>query len=172
VRSFSKQADRGECMRNDRRAWWPGALLLLLACGPAVADQRVGAGSVSSIANGRFDLACTNIVVGGTLNVNQATYVNVGDIHVLAGGTLNGGSGSITLSGTIVVDAGGQFNRQGITVQNDSTCAKSAQIATPVPALQDNNLIALGVLLAGLAGLRLRGRYAPERRMTNQGTRT
>ncbi|MEO6928120.1 MAG: hypothetical protein ABI190_03050 [Casimicrobiaceae bacterium] len=144
----------------------------LLACGTALADQRVGSGSVSSMANGHFDLACTNIVVAGTLDVDQGTYVGVGNVHVLAGGILNGGSGSIALAGTFIVDAGGQFNRQGLTLQGDSLCVRAASIAAPVPALQMRSLPILAGLLMAAAWLRLRNLRAPRRRFTSNGTDT
>jgi hypothetical protein len=132
-------------------------LAVLLACigAPAGADQRIGAGGLVSQGNNNVDLSCTDLIIAGTLNVNQATYVNVRNVNILAGGVLNGGSGSITYSGSFVVDPGGQYNQQSAAVQRNPFCLGISFGADPVsiPALGNTALIVLAALLLWLASL-------------------
>lgn len=46
-----------------------------------------------------MDLGCTDINVGGSLQVDSATISSVRNVTIQAGGTLDGGSGSITIAG-------------------------------------------------------------------------
>jgi hypothetical protein len=147
--------------RKGRAAAFCATLLACIAA-PAIADYDVGAGGTSFIASGRYDLACTDLLVAGTLNLDTGTFVNVRDVIVQPGGVLNGGSGTITLSRNFTVSPGGQFNAQAATVAYDATCGPGAAPA-PVPALGDVMLIALSGLLAAMA-MFFAGAGAPRRR--------
>jgi len=65
----------------------------------AHADLVVPAGSVMSLGGGTVDLSCTDIIVGGTLQLTSGSVANARHVTILAGGTIDGGSGAITLGG-------------------------------------------------------------------------
>ena len=65
----------------------------------ARADLIVPAASVMSLAAGVVDLACTDLIVGGTLNVNAGQVINVRHVTIQAGGSINGNTGLISLGG-------------------------------------------------------------------------
>lgn len=150
--------------RRSLRAWAAGALLGCFALS-AQADHLIGAGGTVSLGNGTISLGCTDLIVAGTLNFQQGTYLAVRNVSVLPGGVVNGGTGSLTYSGTISVAPAGQFNQQQLVlVQNASACG-AAVAAEPVivPALSNFVLFALAGLLLGLAYWRLRNETALRR---------
>jgi hypothetical protein len=63
----------------------------------------IPAGGSLSLGSGALDLGCTDMTVGGNLQVGSAAVTTVHDVTIQAGttpdGTLDGGSGSITLAG-------------------------------------------------------------------------
>jgi hypothetical protein len=145
--------------------WVALSTAVVLGCTavPASADQRIGSGGFVPVANGTVNLGCTDLVVAGTLDIDQGTYFNVRNVHVLAGGVLNGGAGSLTLSGSLSVDSGGQFNRQQLALQTDTACGKAAPVtddALAVPTLANAMLAALAALLLLLAQRTLNKRGA------------
>jgi hypothetical protein len=83
--------------RTRLRAW-ACALALLLAF-PAHADFIVPAGATTKLASGVVDLACTDLVVGGTVQVQSGAINNVRNVTIQSGGTLDGGSGVIQVGG-------------------------------------------------------------------------
>ena len=91
--------------------------LVALACaflaGAAQADLTVPAGSVTSLGSGTVDLACTDLVVAGTLQLNAGSLRNVRNVSIQAGGILNGGSG--------LVEVGGNWTDAGSFVPGTST---------------------------------------------------
>lgn len=70
-----------------------------LIAGIARADYIVPAGATTNLASGTLDLACTDLVVGGTLQVASGAINNVRNITIQGGGTLDGGSGIIQVAG-------------------------------------------------------------------------
>jgi hypothetical protein len=85
------------------------AYRLLLACAvasfafagapPALADFVVPANAVVNLGSGTVDLACTDLIVAGTLQVASGSIVNARHVTIQAGGTIDGGSGAIALGG-------------------------------------------------------------------------
>jgi IPTL-CTERM motif len=71
----------------------------LVIARPAHADLVVPANSVVNLASGAIDLACTDVVVAGTLQVASGSIVNARHVTIQAGGTIDGGSGTIALGG-------------------------------------------------------------------------
>jgi hypothetical protein len=71
----------------------------LVAARPARADLVVPANATVNLASGSLDLACTDVVVAGTLQVASASILNARHVTILAGGAIDGGSGSIALGG-------------------------------------------------------------------------
>jgi hypothetical protein len=66
---------------------------------PAHADLLVPANSTFSLGTGGLDLACTDLIVAGTLQVNGGAITNVRNVTIQAGGVIDGGTGSIALGG-------------------------------------------------------------------------
>ena len=101
----------------------PMALALAATFGtlaPARADLIVPANSVYSTAAGQTDMACTDVVVAGTLNVNSGGLVNVRHVTIQAGGVIDGGSGAIQLGGNW--SNGGTFTPGTSTVRFNDLC--------------------------------------------------
>lgn len=65
----------------------------------AVADISVPAGGVISLNGGSVDLACSDVIVAGTLSLQGGSLTNVRHVSIAAGGSIVAGSGSITLAG-------------------------------------------------------------------------
>jgi hypothetical protein len=70
-----------------------------LAVRPAWADLVVPSGSLTSIGPGVIDLACTDVVVSGTLQVNSGQLSNVRSVTINPGGAIDGGSALIEVGG-------------------------------------------------------------------------
>ena len=74
-------------------------IFTFLIAGIARADLTVPAGATTNLASGTVDLACTDLVIGGTLQVASGAINNVRNITIQGGGTLDGGSGIIQVAG-------------------------------------------------------------------------
>jgi len=77
-------------------------LALVCAClvaASAHADLTVPAGGQLSLGPGSVDLACTDLVVAGTLQVNGGVLKNVRNVSIQSAGILNGGTGLIEVAG-------------------------------------------------------------------------
>jgi hypothetical protein len=74
---------------------------LLLAVAPAAyADLIVPVGGSINLSGGVTDLACTDVIVGGTLDLGGGRLDNVRNLTIQAGGSVSlGSAGSITLAG-------------------------------------------------------------------------
>jgi len=70
-----------------------------LAAGTAHADLIVGAGSTTTLGSGVVDLACTDLIVAGTLQIASGSIHNARNVTIQPGGTIDGGSGLIQLGG-------------------------------------------------------------------------
>jgi hypothetical protein len=75
------------------------ALLISVVAGPAKADLVVPAGATTSLGSGVIDLACTDLVVGGTVQVQSGAVRNVRNVTIQSGGAIHGGSGVIQVGG-------------------------------------------------------------------------
>ena len=100
----------GKCARaRTLLAAW--ALSSLIA-GVAQADLVVPAGSTTNLSGGAVDLACTDLIVAGTLQIAGGAVNNARNVTIQSGGTIDGGSGVIEVggnwidSGSFVANAG------------------------------------------------------------------
>jgi hypothetical protein len=97
------------------------AITLVVASNPvARADLVVPSGSQYSTGGAQTDLACTDVVVAGTLLVSSGSLVNVRHMTIQAGGTVDGGSGAIQLGGNW--SNGGAFSAGTSTVRFNDLC--------------------------------------------------
>src|SRR5262245_64854072 len=96
------------------------AAVALCLAAPAIGDQIVGSGGTMSLSSGKLDLACTDLIVLGTMNVDSAAVVNVRDVIVQPGGILRGGTGSIRFSSNFTVTPGVLFMLERGSVDHDT----------------------------------------------------
>jgi len=107
------------------------ALALLASALPAhdaQADLIVPAGAQYVLSSGLTDLACTDVVVAGALQVQSGSLVNVRHLTILSGGSVDGGSGSIEL-GDNWSNAGSFAGGTGTVRFSDLCGLSSASIA-------------------------------------------
>lgn len=114
---------------HSRVAVLLAALVSLLIAVPAWAAMEVPAGTASNISGGVFDLACSDLVVAGTLGVDNGQINNVRNVVIQPGGVINGNIGLISLSGDW--SNGGSFAAGTGTVNfvDSPTCASSATLS-------------------------------------------
>jgi hypothetical protein len=152
-------------------------LLLLALClvAPAVmASQIIPAGGKAILHDGFYNLACTDLTVGGVLDIGTGTYVNVHNVTVSSTGTILG-SGAIRFSGALTVTGTIQPSVQLIVnPPTNAACPGppppvTASEAKRVPTLGNSMLVALAMSLLLLALSRLRGRAALRRRGEGDG---
>jgi hypothetical protein len=94
--------------------------LALAAISVAHADLIVPAGGQYTTGGGQTNLACTDVVVAGTLLVAGGSLVNVRHLTIQPGGTIDGGSGAIQVGGNW--SNGGTFAPGASTVRFDDAC--------------------------------------------------
>lgn len=107
------------------------ALALLLGCLaplPVLAVFEIPAGTSVSTGGGLFDLACADLRIAGTLNLDNGQFINVRAVNILAGGVINGGGGG-------VMSVAGNWSNSGSFVAANSTVnfiddAACASVAT------------------------------------------
>ncbi len=105
---------------------WVFGLVLGITSGASFAQLVVPpGGSIDAGAFGGLDLACTGMVVQGTVTVGSSTISNATDV-VVDGGNLAGDSGTISLSGTF--NNTGSFTAGTGTVAFTDACAGPARI--------------------------------------------
>lgn len=86
--------------RLTRRLAAAGALLCALLSGTLVrADVTIPAGGVINLAGGALDLACTDLIVSGTLVTGLAPITNVRNVLIQSGGVLDAGASTINVGG-------------------------------------------------------------------------
>ena len=65
----------------------------------ATADVEIPVGGVTTVSSGVLDLACTDLIVAGRLEVGSGAVNNVRHVLILPGGVIDGGSGAIRVGG-------------------------------------------------------------------------
>jgi hypothetical protein len=90
------------------------------AIAAAFAPARDARADLVVPANGQYvtnagltDLACTDVIVAGTLTVNTGSLINVRHVTIQPGGVIDGGSG--------VIEVGGDWTNQGTFTAGTST---------------------------------------------------
>ena len=110
----------------------PALALLLgaLAPLPALADLEVPAGTSVKLGGGIFDLACGDLRVAGTVNLENGQFINVRAVNILAGGVIDAsGGGVISVAGNW--SNSGSFDAATSTVNfvDNAACASSATVS-------------------------------------------
>ena len=65
-------------------------LVLCLVAPAAMANQIIPAGGKAILHDGFYNLSCTDLTVGGVLDIGTGTYVNVHNVTVASTGTILG----------------------------------------------------------------------------------
>jgi len=115
-RDVAVSGEKSRCNRPVRSSLAYASLAIALALGPipaARADLVVPPGGQYSTGGGLTDLACTDVVVAGTLLVAGGSLVNVRHVTIQPGGTIDGGSG--------LIQVGGNWSNSGTFVAGTST---------------------------------------------------
>lgn len=93
----------------------------IFAARPAVADFVVPPNAVINLSAGQFDLACTDLIVGGTLHMDTGSVTNIRHVTIQPGGVLDGSAGTIRLGGDWT--NGGQFTAGTSHVEFRDLCS-------------------------------------------------
>ena len=104
---LSESALRTRPSLGEVRARTPARLLLaatlaIAAFGSARqahADLIVPVNAVMNLASGTIDLACTDLIIAGTLQIASGSILNARHVTIQAGGTVDGGTGILALGG-------------------------------------------------------------------------
>ena len=84
-----------------RRAAAAGALLCVLLSGvPTHAALIIPAGGAVNLAGSTLDLACTDLIIAGTLVTGSATVNNVRNVVIQSGGVLDAGASTLNVGGS------------------------------------------------------------------------
>lgn len=130
------------------------ALLLLLAlclvAPPTIADHIVPAGG-TIVNNGLFDLACTDLFIGGVLDTGTGSYINVRSVTVTPSGDIQG-SGAIRYSGALANNGTIQRSVSLIVNPSSNRACPGPGPAEAIPALGNSMIVALAMLLLWLGG--------------------
>jgi len=146
-----------------------GRLRLLAICflaPAAMASQIIPSGGKAILHNGLYNLGCTDLTVGGVLDIGTGTYLNVRNVTVASSGTIQGAgairySGTLSVSGT--VEAGVQLILNSPLNVNCPGPQAPGKVVNPAPTLGNSMLVVLTTLILLLAFFALRGQAAPRR---------
>jgi hypothetical protein len=84
-------------LRTSKRIWVLGFAIGLTSV--ARADLVVPAGSSMNVGAGTVDLACTDLLVAGSLALGTGNIINVRHATIQSGGVVDGGSGVLSVGG-------------------------------------------------------------------------
>jgi hypothetical protein len=140
------------------------ALAISVVAGQAKADLVVPAGGTTSLGSGIVDLACTDLVIGGTFRVQGGTVRNVRNVTIQSGGALDGGTGVIqvggdwTVNGSFVAGTGSVDFRDlcgvgAASISGNTTFRRASFVSTT----SKNYVFAVGSTQKILSGLEISG---------------
>ena len=118
--------------RTARAAPWrfrAAGLGLLLAGAAAHAQYVVPAGATMGLGGGTMDLACTDVIVDGTLDMQGDTFVNVRHVQIGAAGSLALGSGSVTLAGNWANAGAFDAGTGSVGIVDDAACSAGSVVS-------------------------------------------
>ena len=115
---------KGNACANVRLIACTAALLIGIIAGPAKADLVVPVGATTSLGSGVVDLACTDLIIGGTFKVQGGAVRNVRNVTIQGGGAIDGGTGVIQVGGNWI--ATGNFIAGTGEVDFRDLCAAGA----------------------------------------------
>jgi hypothetical protein len=157
--------------------WGRSLLLALSLLAPAaMASQIIPAGGTAILHNGFYNLGCTDLTVGGMLDIGTGTYVNVSNLTVEASGGIQG-TGTIRYSGKLSVSGTIQGSvKLVVNPPSNAACpgpppSVIGNVVNPAPALGSSMLVALATLMMLLALFALRVQAAARRSSEANGAK-
>ena len=138
-----------------------------------MASQIIPVGGKVVLHNGFTNLSCTDLTVGGTLDIGTGTYVNVHNVTVASSGAILG-TGAIIYSGKLSVSGTIQGSVRLVVNPPPNVACPAAppspgKVVNPAPTLSGSMLVALATLMLLLALFALRGQAAPRRSSETHG---
>lgn len=130
----------------------------------ALAQTVIPVGGTMTVPGTTWDLACTDLLVQGTLNIGSAQIIRSATVGIAAGGQLSAGHGTITVGGTW--NNSGTFIAGTGTVMLSDVCGNSqVQLSgnttfhnlTLISSLGKKYLFAAGTNITVTGTLRLQG---------------
>ena len=106
------------------------AICMVVLAPLARSDLVIPANGVVNLGGGTTDLACTDLVIAGALQLGSGRVVNARNVTIQAGGVLDGGSGIIELGGNW--SNAGQFTAGTSSVRFEDLCACPARRSAAV----------------------------------------
>lgn len=125
---------RGDIVRVHDRAATPrrrvaariaASIVSVALAAPALADLDVPSGGSQDLAGGSMDLACTDVVIDGTLKLSGGSLLNVRHLTLGAGGAIDADTGTIQIGGNWT-NNGGTFTAGTSSVQFRDLCSLPA----------------------------------------------
>lgn len=119
-----------KCLTRPRpRARWVSAGLGLLLAAAAAQAQLVVPAGAAIVQPGITDLACTDALIDGTLDLAGGQLINVRHVVIGGGGAILLGSGSITLAGNWSNSGTLNAGTGSVAFVDDAACAGSSLIS-------------------------------------------
>ena len=119
-----------KCLTRPRpRARWVSAGLGLLLAAAAAQAQLVVPAGATIVQPGITDLACTDALIDGTLDLAGGQLINVRHVVIGGGGAILLGSGSITLAGNWSNSGTLNAGTGSVAFVDDAACAGSSLIS-------------------------------------------
>ena len=148
-----------------------GRLRLLALCfvaPTALASQIIPVGGTAILHAGFYNLACTDLTVGGVLDIGTGRYVNVSNLTVGASGIIQGTgtirySGKLSVSGTIQSSVTLIVNPPSNAACPGPPPTVIGNVVHPAPTLGNSMLVVLATLMMLLALFALRGQPSARR---------
>jgi len=147
---------------------------LCLVAPTVLASQIIPAGGKAFLHNGFINLACTDLTVGGVLDIGTGTYVNVRNVTVASAGLIQG-VGAIRYSGKLSVRGTVQAGVQLIVNPPTNVdcpgppATGPGKVVDPAPTLGSSMLVALATLVLLLALFALHGQASLRRSSEEHG---
>jgi hypothetical protein len=97
-------------------------------------------------------MGCTNVTIGGILNLNTATVTGDRNLTIQPGGVVNGGSGSINLAGNWSNTGAFAAGTSTVSFTDNAPCASSSTITGPTTFFNLSMVSSTGKTYAFQAG--------------------
>ena len=127
----SRSTTQSGCgLRRVRRVFAAVLALGLSAAIPvAYADYIVPANASTSLNGARLNLACTDLIIGGSFSLGGGTVTGARNVIIQAGGTLDGGSGTISLAGNFANSGSFVAGTGSVNFVDIAGCASTGMVS-------------------------------------------
>lgn len=105
-----------------------GALGLAFMSSLANADYVVPANASTSLNGGSLNLACTDLIIGGSFSLGSGSVTGVRNVIIQPGGNLNGGSGELSLAGNFTNSGSFSAGTGSVNFGDSAGCATTGTV--------------------------------------------